>query len=1179
MDAVPPHVNESELYLAVVLYTSNPKIFISCVHVAALPHKNDVVIGVFLGSEDGLIISWIFYRPSTPQINILIPQSTAKRSRIQGITTTFDAFDEAIILAIDREGGISKWNVFTGLSIRSIPSLASSISPIYGINMLNKQYALIHSQESRMVVLDAWNMRILPCADTSQEQLRQSVFTSSLPSTSQCVVWDCIIISLGTQGLINFFLWSQPHSPQSFRWRKDSCWILSWADDADDITCSQSTSLMEGDNMNPQTALMRSIQSSYFPIAMAISPNASLLLFVWNTRWAVLYRQWLCKTDDSDEESYALAGMYRGTLQWRGGVFLSDENVALWTDEKIFSFDLRAIASDGGKFFIFTKALDQFVPRSFYTHLKRMHSGHFVQETRGDRVASLTRDGMWTIVQVDPCGNIAFYSSDKDIRMQSIRCPQLLPSGNVTISKLLMRIDQTQSHLDRIPLIVRGDTEGNIRISVLGGHRDRDVVLDGVHDGRVSCLAHIPNGEDGNWNIFSGCEFGFLALLSIKLHCGLGAKTQCPLLNVSIISRWHHHRGVIRDISIASDHRHIASIGSDNRVIVYLCNENTFTCLYEFAQPQPSSLEWHLDTAMLYITSHDAMLRVWSLSTGILERIVPQALILSAEATSKTQFDRVECIDTTIGDSNVHLITFSVAQCAREIKKAWESNVTCASLEKILLSFFLSWNASSSVDQACVRGLGVQQPQCAYGCALVGDAHALTLPLLESSDAMEKLYRTSSTFSANIALSVVSICMNVMDLLNDRVDEEFHLLWSQLITQHSVVLPEVIPSYMEPSLELLATFTFCSCPFTSEAARTLVDGAIRRQDITTRHRLTSMYTTQLDRISREDSSEALSPLGIRSIRIHRTGPLIVLLSLFGTCFPGEISPSTARKVCDVLVMWMRASSLSVVSLSIDLLTRGLMLFRPHFMDVSALITQLFMIDATSPQTSSSAMTLLLALGGSETAFVLRIVHEIASLDRSDEQRQSILRYIVQLIHLRFVWVARHLGAVVDILMTCLDPTKAERRRKCMEKCMAAVCALVERFPMVDFHRSTQRFAHGTMEAEVIVYDFRSGSKWRVFEGHGAAVSAVCFRPDGNVIASYAAREARILWWNSAPATLLGSMLKLQQICLKECKLQNTIEWRGDGDWKRVLRVCRLMYEDSENVVLIREDGNKVQFVM
>jgi len=35
--------------------------------------------------------------------------------------------------------------------------------------------------------------------------------------------------------------------------------------------------------------------------------------------------------------------------------------------------------------------------------------------------------------------------------------------------------------------------------------------------------------------------------------------------------------------------------------------------------------------------------------------------------------------------------------------------------------------------------------------------------------------------------------------------------------------------------------------------------------------------------------------------VNRVGSMIVVLSIVGTCFPGEISPASAREVCDMLV--------------------------------------------------------------------------------------------------------------------------------------------------------------------------------------------------------------------------------------------------------------------------------------
>lgn len=86
---------------------------------------------------------------------------------------------------------------------------------------------------------------------------------------------------------------------------------------------------------------------------------------------------------------------------------------------------------------------------------------------------------------------------------------------------------------------------------------------------------------------------------------------------------------------------------------------------------------------MLYISCHDALMRVWSLSTGILERVIPHSPVYGTSVNPQKSFNGVECIDSTIGGATVHLIRLSVSHCALQIKQAWaESSVSCASLER-----------------------------------------------------------------------------------------------------------------------------------------------------------------------------------------------------------------------------------------------------------------------------------------------------------------------------------------------------------------------------------------------------------------------------------------------------------------------------------------------------------------
>jgi len=63
--------------------------------------------------------------------------------------------------------------------------------------------------------------------------------------------------------------------------------------------------------------------------------------------------------------------------------------------------------------------------------------------------------------------------------------------------------------------------------------------------------------------------------------------------------------------------------------------------------------------------------------------------------------------------------------------------------------------------------------------------------------------------------------------------------------------------------------------------------------------------------------------------------------------------------------------------------------------------------------------------------------------------------------------------------------------------MSRTCHEVRRYPMVHFNQPTQRLAVGTAEGVVLLYDLRTATKWRILQGHEAAVTALAFAPAGD----------------------------------------------------------------------------------
>ncbi|KAE9037741.1 hypothetical protein PR002_g6398 [Phytophthora rubi] len=378
-----PRVSGKDVVVPLVLWNEPPQVEVSSLHVLQLPSSqpsqnsstfatdedrelnNDeeedtledtrTQLCVFAGTLDGVVLYWRFEQDgAVAQVNMLLFPGTGEGcgQPVVGVVSGTDEWGQSTLISATRDGALARWQLPNGACAEANASLAKELAPLLGLEMLcNRRFAVVVSEESRLMVLDTWRMQLLYCMDTAQEQIRRSIAVGELQmprprsprpklvrsssgsgidtgfgATTELVLdnplnsgrispsrssiaggspesrraatflpssaaeqhqqrWDAVVLSLGAEGLVKCFLWTQPRGSTSgtpfgvsegggsasvawgFRWVQRSSWVISWADQAEDITCSQSTSLKDGDNMNPQTALMGSIKSSYFPLS------------------------------------------------------------------------------------------------------------------------------------------------------------------------------------------------------------------------------------------------------------------------------------------------------------------------------------------------------------------------------------------------------------------------------------------------------------------------------------------------------------------------------------------------------------------------------------------------------------------------------------------------------------------------------------------------------------------------------------------------------------------------------------------------------------------------------------------------------------------------------------------------------------------------------------------------
>ncbi|EQC30401.1 hypothetical protein SDRG_11976 [Saprolegnia diclina VS20] len=1194
------------------------------------------------------------------------------KAPIAGLVIGTNEWGQAICASVDVNGAIGLWQLSDGRCLAWLQAAATDIAPVLGMQIVsNDRYMLVYGEQGRMVLLDAWKAIVLASPGTSMHQARIDVAVAPCRKTSH-MAYDAVLLSLGMEGLVSCFGWTQPIVTSSsasdpcptFVWTQAASWVISWSSEASDITCIETS-------IHPATNWLH---VDLFPLHARLSPNGRLVLFVWSNRWAILQRAWLFHS--IEDETTMLPHCIQATddVEWVDGTFADDEHVLLWTvDNRVYSFpavDSLATDADGSTttfLYLFTApATDAEKPTSTARPLRTAKLPDVplcaVPACACRRPPFATSFGTIActpnagITYVCPSG-CTWRSSATTSAPTPLSTPTPSPprvSHMVMGKKPAPGASAPASLLWNTPLLIHGYDDGHISLCPLVGaphitldclssaitsighvivnavestpHAAAAPLYEGYADSptssvrypsteklqRISLLLHKlqhshlstpkaallspprsspPSAETLSETpmvvlLFTGSRDGSVGVSQIRLRVDAGVVVP----SATLLHSFHRHRKAVRAIHVSgpSPLGHlVACVGDDHAVSVYTVRMDTTALDVGFFMDCVGQggcvvdVRWDFRTQHVLLECDDALLYIWSLRTGVLERIVPSAMV-PASAPAEEARDPVT-IASPLSAPMVHVMTFELRATVERLQRLWASpsaSSTGTALDATFLSFALSWGLDARIDALVERYLYVHAPSLAYSMAITGAAKALTVPLPSPSAPHTTKWQQSSFVSAEIALALVTMCTSFMDdeRKDDELSEQLQVLWSQLITQHMVCLPEQVDAYVEPSLDVLASYGFHEWEALQMASRLLLHGVIKRLPPTTRSTTAAEYMTRYHCEVQQLEKDLGSLKQVPAPRIvSRLGSMLVLLSVMGTCFPGELSPASARQVCDVLVSLLQGPA-ATACVAAELLAKGLLLFRPHLVDLAQLVVQLIplTLDPSNDERKrlkQAAMRLLVELGTCEAASVLLVLQqEMSTSDRSYAYREGVLVYLMTWVNLQHLLMARHLPAVIETILCCLDPTKPDRRKKCLAMSTKCLHDLVKRFPMVDFHKTTQRLAIGTMEGVVLLYDLRTATKWRVLDGHTTALSAVLFRKDGAMLVSYAAREASVRWWNVTAGGLL-SLLKVQQSCVRQLQLAPlTQHLQRPAELHKVIQSCRFrLAPDDVNVWLTRED--------
>ena len=340
-------------------------------------------------------------------------------------------------------------------------------------------------------------------------------------------------------------------------------------------------------------------------------------------------------------------------------------------------------------------------------------------------------------------------------------------------------------------------------------------------------------------------------------------------------------------------------------------------------------------------------------------------------------------------------------------------------------------------------------------------------------------------------------------------------------------------------------------------------------------------------IYRTNSHETELGQSISMFDPHRN-TIILILSVIGISFPQNVSPQTARVITSTLLFHLESGPVFMRALSAELIGKGFVLWRPHVPNLASLILTLLsmmniarrvafnnMSGSNGPivedvHVAAASRRAMLEIGASQPVLLISTVgREILRSDRTDLYYETCIMALVCVVKKRPLALSRHLSAVVEVVVKSLDPSKPLTRKGCLHASTTALHELVKRFSTVAFHQKTQRLAVGTPDKVIIIYDLRTATKWRLFEGHTGSISALSFDADGSILASYSMDEPCLKIWQVGSSGFLGGILGLNSKCLKTVSLQPLEEQVKLRD---VASPCRLHWDATGEFKLRRENG-------
>ncbi|CAG9318291.1 unnamed protein product [Blepharisma stoltei] len=291
----------------------------------------------------------------------------------------------------------------------------------------------------------------------------------------------------------------------------------------------------------------------------------------------------------------------------------------------------------------------------------------------------------------------------------------------------------------------------------------------------------------------------------------------------------------------------------------------------------------------------------------------------------------------------------------------------------------------------------------------------------------------------------------------------------------------------------------------------------------------------------------------------------------------HINSETTDKLVTVYRCMLKTGMQGNITIAAELLGKGMQQWKQDLVEnkLEDIINELLTHSCSpDPLIKKTLYKAILRLASCEIQVFLDCIYNGTKKSSDKIYSANCLSALSTFIEKRYDEISMVLPNVMNVLLACLDPSTSGIRKNCIEKAVDCLQKLVISLPMVAYNQEKQKFAIGTVESSIMIYDLKTATKTKELFGHDSSISALEFNPSGSTLASYSYQDFSIRIWKLDGGFLgfMGGEIRANRIIILPEIDPVVVTYREFLD-----TITLSWTEDGKNVHLMRENAKHYTF--